>query len=87
MSERTSTRRRRNSPRKKQDDNVFVTKTVIQSVTALIIFLVVWGMSLFQHPVISDVCNKIRHYLTYTYDVQSVFNNLYNVPEVNDDTH
>ena len=89
MAERTS--RRRNSSgsgrERVNDDKGFVLKTAVQSVTALIIFLVVWGMTLSQHPKIDDICGQIRHYLTYTYDVQSVFNSFYNVQEVNDDTH
>ncbi len=68
-------------------DHNFIVKTTIQSITALIIFLFVWGMSVSNNPTITEICNKIRHYLTYTYDVQSVFNTLYNVPEGNDDTH
>ena len=86
MAERSS-RRREAYTTKKKNDREFVSKTVVQSVTALIVFLVVWGMSVCHYPEITEVCGKIKHYLTYTYDVQSVFNNLYNIPEVNDDTH
>lgn len=73
--------------KKTNDSNGFVVKSTIQSIAALMIFLIVWGMTLSSHPAINDMCNRIKHYLTYSYDVQSVFNNFYNVPEVNDDTH
>ena len=85
MAERRSRREKQSSVTRVDKD--IVSKTVVQSVTALVIFLVVWGMSVCNYPKITEVCGKIRHYLTYTYDVQSVFNNLYNVPKVNDDTH
>ena len=85
MAESNLRRRSRNT--RKTNDNRFVVKTTMQSIAALIIFLTVWGMSVIEHPTVTLVCDKIRHYLTYTYDVQSVFNNLYDVPEVNDDTH
>lgn len=86
MRNSSSSRRKSRAVRQNSDSN-FVIKTTIQSIAALLIFLFVWGMSVSSSPKVTEICDKIRHYLTYTYDVQSVFNTLYNVPEVNDDTH
>lgn len=70
---------------KKYDGNNLVIKTTLQSITALIIFLIVWGMSVSSNPHIELICDKIKYYLNYTYDIQSVFNNFNIATEGNDD--
>ena len=82
---RNRTKRKRSSDINKASD--YVVKTSIQSIVALFLFLIVWGMSVSNQPQISAMCDKIKHYLTYSYDVKSVFNQIYNTEEVNDDTH
>ena len=79
-----SSRKRSNEIKKASD---YVIKTSIQSIVALLLFLIVWGMSVSNQPQISAMCDKIKHYLTYSYDVKSVFNQINNTQEVNDDTH
>ena len=48
-------------------------KTVFQTVTALFILVSIWSVSTSKQPEIRAFCDKIRHYLTYTVDVRSVF--------------
>lgn len=81
------TNRRTKTSRHNDNTHFFMYKGLIQSITALIIFLVVWGMSVSNQPAITAMCEKVKYYLTYTYDVKSVFNQFNNSQEVNDDTH
>lgn len=65
--------RRYTTKRGAKNEQAFAVKTVVQSITALLIFLVIWGISVSEHPRVQMVCDKIKHYLTYTVDVRSVF--------------
>lgn len=65
--------RRCSSARQNKKDEKFLVKTFVQTISALVLLLLVWGFSMSEQPTIRAWCDKIKHYLTYTVDVRSVF--------------
>ena len=65
--------RRYSSARQNKKDEKFLVKTFVQTISALVLLLLVWGFSMSEQPTIRAWCDKIKHYLTYTVDVRSVF--------------
>lgn len=65
--------RRYSSAKQTKSDEKFLVKTFVQTISALVLLLLVWGFSVSEQPTIRAWCDKIKHYLTYTVDVRSVF--------------
>lgn len=81
--------RRYTTDRRNKKDEKFVVKTFVQTVIALGLLLVVWGFSVSEQPTVRAWCDKIKHYLTYTVDVRSVFQPITenNAVGVNENVH
>lgn len=50
-----------------------VRKTLFQTVFAFVLLVVIWLFSISEQPEVKAFCDKVKHYLTYTVDVKSVF--------------
>lgn len=79
----------RKNKQKLQKDKKQVKKTVFQTIVAFFLLVFVWSVSISNRPEVQAFCDKIKHYLTYTVDVRSVFRPLIetNVPEGNENAH
>ncbi len=82
-------RQTRRSRREVQKEKRQVKKTVFQTVVAFVLLLTVWSVSVSKQPVVKAFCDKIKHYLTYTVDVRSVFRPLMELNDsgVNENAH
>ena len=82
-------RQTRKNKYRAQKEKSKVRKTIIQTTFAFILLVVIWIFSVSEQPGVKAFCDKIKHYLTYTVDVKSVFRPLMetNNSGVNENAH